>query len=66
MDYFEITKSDMCFSYRDDILFRSYVLTHNDKKAWEWFSGLKANRKVNRKLLYKIHESIKKNGQKKR
>ena len=49
--------------YRDDIVFRIYVLKTGNKKAWREFCRIPANRKVSYKKLYKFYRSIRKFGQ---
>ena len=56
--------SDIRFDYREDILFREYVLRHNDKKAWKEFCNLHSNRKVKYGKLFNFYKSIKAKGQK--
>lgn len=56
--------SKLCFDYREDILFREYVLRYNDKAAWREFCNLPSNRKAKYKKLFVFHKSIKKLGQK--
>lgn len=59
----KIKMEDFCFEYRDDILFREYVLENNDKKAWKEFCRLPGNTKVSYKKLFKLYDLIKKDGQ---
>ena len=56
--------SDLSFRYREDILFRAYVLINDDRQAWKWYCNLHSNRKVSFNSLYKMHKSMKKHGQK--
>jgi len=57
-----IKKIDL--SYRDDIVFRYYILKTENKQAWKDFVGLRGNRKVSKSSIYKVHKSIGKIGQK--
>ena len=57
-----IKKIDL--SYRDDIIFRYYVLKTNNKQAWKDFVKLTANKKVSKSSIYRMHKNIKKIGQK--
>jgi len=54
----------LCFDFRDDIVFRAYVLQTNNKKAWKQFCALRGNRKVTVKKLYKMRDSLAEEGQK--
>jgi len=57
--------SDFSFEYRDDILFRTWVLKTENKKAWKNFCNLPANRKVDYKKLFRFYKSLRDKGQKK-
>lgn len=53
----------LCLINRLDILFRAYVLEHNDYRAWGYFCSIPVNRKTDYGSLFDMRDSIKKIGQ---
>lgn len=56
-----IHASCLCFDFREDILFRAWILQNNKKKLWFTIPYRKIRKKKSR--LFSIYKSIKENGQ---
>lgn len=59
-----VSPRKICLDHRLDVIFRVFVLTTNNKKAWEEFRSVPANHKVKRKKLFELEKSIETKGQK--